>query len=59
MRAVGIRYAAAILAATSLVWAASPARAKVRVFSCEPEWAALAEQLGGDHVDVSSATSAH
>jgi zinc/manganese transport system substrate-binding protein len=56
---VGIRCAAAVLAAALVVFAASSAFAKVRVFSCEPEWAALAEQMGGDHVDVNSATSAH
>jgi zinc/manganese transport system substrate-binding protein len=31
----------------------------VKVFACEPEWAALAQELGGDQVDVHSATSAH
>ncbi len=32
--------------------------AKVRVFACEPEWAALAEEIGGDQVSVFTATSA-
>jgi zinc/manganese transport system substrate-binding protein len=32
--------------------------AELRVFSCEPEWAALAEEIGGDLVDVYSATTA-
>jgi zinc/manganese transport system substrate-binding protein len=54
--------AARILAAAlgaAVLWAASPALAKVRVFSCEPAWAALAEEIGGDRVDVDSGTSAH
>jgi len=34
------------------------AQAKLNVFSCEPEWAALAEELGGDNVDATSATTA-
>jgi zinc/manganese transport system substrate-binding protein len=34
------------------------AAAALRVFTCEPEWAALAEELGGDRVKVSSATHA-
>ena len=32
--------------------------AKVTVFACEPEWAALAEEIGGDKVETFSATSA-
>ena len=32
--------------------------AKVRVFACEPEWAALAEEIGGDQISVFTATSA-
>ena len=35
---------------------APPAIAEVRVFACEPEWAALAEAVGGDDVLVHSAT---
>ena len=33
------------------------AGAQVRVFACEPEWAALAEQIGGDLVDAYAATT--
>lgn len=36
----------------------SPAHAALRVFACEPEWGALAQELGGDLVDVSVATGA-
>lgn len=32
--------------------------AKVNVFACAPEWAALANEIGGDLVDVKSATNA-
>lgn len=53
------RVVVSILAGVMLLCAASPALAKLRVFSCEPEWAALAEELGGDRVDVHSATSAY
>ena len=35
-----------------------PAHAALRVFTCEPEWAALATELGGDKLDVFSATRA-
>jgi len=35
-----------------------PAHAALRVFACEPEWGALAQELGGSLVDVSVATSA-
>ncbi len=35
-----------------------PAAATINVFACEPEWAALAQELGGDQVKVTSATTA-
>ena len=34
------------------------AQAALRVFACEPEWGALARELGGDLVEVSVATTA-
>jgi zinc/manganese transport system substrate-binding protein len=34
------------------------ASAEVKVFACEPEWAALAEEIGGDLVDAYAATTA-
>lgn len=37
---------------------ANPAHSTLRVFACEPEWAALTEQLGGDQVQVFTATTA-
>ena len=35
------------------------AQADLRVFACEPEWAALATEIGGEHVTVTSATTAY
>lgn len=35
-----------------------PAAAALSVFACEPEWGALAQELGGDKVSVYSATTA-
>ncbi len=34
------------------------AKEKVNVFACEPEWASLVREIGGDKVEVFSATSA-
>ena len=45
-------------AAATLALAAAPAHAAVRVLACEPEWAALAQELGGALVDASAATTA-
>lgn len=45
----------------AVVWGmalSSPATADVRVFACEPEWAALAREVGGDRIDAYSATHA-
>lgn len=42
-----------------LSWlAAGSAAAKVDILACEPEWASLAETLGGDKVKVETATTA-
>jgi zinc/manganese transport system substrate-binding protein len=46
------------LIAAPLVLIALPAQAALHVFACEPEWGALAQELGGVNVDVSVATSA-
>ncbi len=43
------------IAATLL---ALPAAAALNVFACEPEWAALAQEIGGDKVSAASATTA-
>lgn len=47
-----------LAAALALAALAAPAHAAVRVFACEPEWAALAQELGGPLVEVNSATTA-
>jgi zinc/manganese transport system substrate-binding protein len=48
-----------LMALAGVVVLASPASfAALRVVTCEPEWAALAQELGGDKVDVYSATTA-
>ena len=36
----------------------SPAFAALNILACEPEWAALAKEIGGDKVTVASATTA-
>jgi zinc/manganese transport system substrate-binding protein len=46
------------LLVTPLVLLTLPAQAALRVFACEPEWGALAQELGGNLVEVSVATSA-
>jgi zinc/manganese transport system substrate-binding protein len=46
-----------MLLAALLVFA-TPAQAALQVFACEPEWAALAAELGGEDVSVHSATHA-
>lgn len=42
-----------------LLLTGSSAWAELRVFACEPEWAALASALGGDRVTSYSATTAY
>jgi len=42
----------------ALVIGVRPAWPDVNVFACEPEWAALAEDLGGDKVSTFTATNA-
>ncbi|MGD8591020.1 MAG: zinc ABC transporter substrate-binding protein [Chromatiales bacterium] len=37
---------------------AMTARAELSIFACEPEWAALASELAGEHANVFSATTA-
>lgn len=41
-----------------LAGCAWPAQAALTVLACEPEWAALTEELAGDHARVTSATTA-
>jgi zinc/manganese transport system substrate-binding protein len=46
------------LVAALLAFSFAPAHAVVRVLACEPEWGALAQELGGKLVDVTVATNA-
>ena len=46
------------LVVSPLLLLAIPSHAALRVFACEPEWGALAQELGGSLVEVSVATSA-
>ena len=41
-----------------LTIASGPVTAELRVFACEPEWAALADEVGGELVTTYSATTA-
>jgi zinc/manganese transport system substrate-binding protein len=43
---------------SAIVFYPASASAALNVFACEPEWAALAEELGGDKVSAVSATTA-
>ena len=47
-----------ILVATGALLTAIPVHAALNVFACEPEWAALAQEIGGDKVNAVSATTA-
>jgi len=53
-----IRTALIAVLAGPLALFSGTADAALRVFACEPEWGALAQELGGSLVDVSVATSA-
>src|SRR5689334_10435871 len=53
------RWLAALLAAIAVLLSAPTSTwAKLNVFACEPEWAALTQELGKDLVSVYSATTA-
>ena len=54
-KAIAVTKAVSVLALALL---ALPVSAAVNVFACEPEWAALAQELGGDRVSVYAATTA-
>jgi len=43
---------------TLLLIAPLAVQADLEIFACEPEWEALAQELGGDKIEVSSATNA-
>ena len=46
------------IAVTALAAIASLSHAAINVLACEPEWAALAQELGGDQIKATSATTA-
>lgn len=46
------------LLATALLTMSSASMARLNIFTCEPEWAALAREIGADRVNVSTAISA-
>jgi zinc/manganese transport system substrate-binding protein len=52
---IGMKHMLVFLALGSI---SVTAHADLRVFTCEPEWAALAQELGGERVDTTSATTA-
>lgn len=43
---------------TALLLSIQPAQAALNVFACEPEWGALALELGGDKISIYNATQA-
>lgn len=45
-----------ILLSLNLLLIATPASAALNVFACEPEWAALTQQLAGDRANIYTAT---
>jgi zinc/manganese transport system substrate-binding protein len=47
-----------ILVAVVVLIFATPAFSALNIFTCEPEWAALAQEVGGDKVSAVSATTA-
>lgn len=51
-------YVLRVVLTVSLLFSHSAAFAALNVLACEPEWAALAKQIGGEHVKVNSATTA-
>ncbi len=42
-----------------LIAAPNPAFAKLNIFACAPEWGALAQEIGGNQVDVYTASNAN
>ncbi len=47
-----------VIALSLFLLASQGANAALNVFACEPEWGALAQELGGDKVNVFNATNA-
>ena len=55
---VSLPVSLAVSLAIPLTLLAQPAQAALRILACEPEWGALAQELGAGLVDVSVATTA-
>jgi zinc/manganese transport system substrate-binding protein len=53
-----MKVASRVFLAVALLALALPSDAALKVFACEPEWGALASELGGDKVSVYVATTA-
>jgi zinc/manganese transport system substrate-binding protein len=47
------------LIAITLLTLSPQALAKLNIFACEPEWASLAQEIGGDKIEAHAATTAH
>ena len=45
-----------LISVISLLLLSVPAHAALNVFACEPEWAALTQQLAGDKANIYTAT---
>lgn len=54
-----IKLSSLILGLGLLIAAPAPAFAKMNIFACAPEWGALAEQIGGNNIDVYTASNAN
>lgn len=53
-----LRFFLPVVATALLLASAGPAFAAVKVFACEPEWAALAREIGGSRITTYAATHA-
>src|SRR5690606_6544622 len=51
----GIMYRLKLLLAATLLGISSLSNAALNVFACEPEWAALAREIGADRVKITAA----
>ena len=52
------RYFSLLTIVGMLAAGSAQANDKIHVFACEPEWASLAKEIGGDQIDAFAATSA-
>jgi zinc/manganese transport system substrate-binding protein len=59
--AFGYRFSRCLCASVVTIFAlltTAPAHAALNIFACEPEWAALTQELAGDHAQIYTATNA-